>query len=76
MLYWMSPQKTLSDPLWHTKTVILKFKMGFFEVLTLVLVVLKLTGLIAWSWLWVLFPVLFIFPILVLLNAVSIFNNR
>jgi len=50
--------------------------MGFFEVLTLVLVVLKLTGLIAWSWLWVLFPTLFIFPILVLLNAVSISNNR
>ncbi len=72
----MSPQKTLSDLLWHTKTVILKFKMRFFEVLTLILVVLKLTGLIAWSWLWVLFPTLFIFPILILLNAVSISNNR
>ena len=31
--------------------------MGFISVLTLIFVVLKLTGLIDWSWVWVLSPV-------------------
>lgn len=31
--------------------------MGFAEVLTLVFVVLKLTGVISWSWWWVLSPI-------------------
>lgn len=30
--------------------------MGFLEGLTIVFVTLKLTGVIAWSWFWVLFP--------------------
>lgn len=30
--------------------------MGFCEVLTLIFVVLKLCGVLAWSWFWVLFP--------------------
>ena len=29
---------------------------GFFEALTLLFIALKLTGCIAWSWLWVLSP--------------------
>lgn len=31
--------------------------LGFFEVLTVVFVVLKLIGVINWSWLWVLAPI-------------------
>jgi len=31
--------------------------MGFLEVLTLVFIVLKLTGTIDWSWWWVLSPI-------------------
>ena len=27
--------------------------IGFFELLTIVFIVLKLTGIINWSWLWV-----------------------
>jgi hypothetical protein len=30
--------------------------MGFLEILTLILITLKLCGVIAWSWLWVLSP--------------------
>lgn len=39
--------------------------IGFTGLLTVVLVTLKLTGFITWSWLWVLAP-LWIFPALVL----------
>lgn len=31
-------------------------KMGIFSVLGLIFVTLKLAGVIAWSWLWVLLP--------------------
>lgn len=31
-------------------------KLGFFSVLTLIFVTLKLTNVIAWSWWWVLSP--------------------
>jgi len=30
--------------------------LGFFEALTLLFIALKLTGCVAWSWLWVLSP--------------------
>ena len=30
--------------------------MGFTETLTAIFIVLKLTGIITWSWVWVLFP--------------------
>lgn len=32
--------------------------IGFFGVLTIVFIVLKLLGVIKWSWLWVLSPIL------------------
>jgi len=51
-------------------------RIGLFEVLTLVLVVLKLTGLIAWSWLWVLFLTLVIFSVFVLLTVIWLLWNR
>lgn len=31
--------------------------LGFFGVLTLIFIVLKLVGVINWSWLWVLSPI-------------------
>lgn len=35
---------------------VMMMKMGICSVLGLIFVTLKLTGVIAWSWLWVLFP--------------------
>jgi hypothetical protein len=32
--------------------------MGFLEVLTLIFIVLKLVGFLAWSWFWVLSPII------------------
>jgi hypothetical protein len=32
--------------------------IGFFGLLTIVFITLKLTGVIGWSWLWVLSPIL------------------
>lgn len=40
-------------------------KIGFLHLLTLAFIVLKLTGYIGWSWLWVLSP-LWIYAVLVL----------
>lgn len=37
--------------------------MGFFQVLTLIFVTLKLTNTIDWSWFWVLLPAL---PVIVI----------
>lgn len=42
---------------------------GFFGLLTIVFIVLKLTGVIAWSWWWVLAPIW----IPVLISAVVVF---
>lgn len=52
-------------------------QIGFFGVLTLILITLKLMGIIACSWFWVLFP-LFIPPILWLVIVVFavIINNK
>lgn len=35
--------------------------IGFFGLLTIAFVVLKLTGVIAWSWFWVFSPAIFAF---------------
>lgn len=37
--------------------------IGFFGLLTIAFVVLKLTGVIAWSWFWVLSPAIFAFAL-------------
>lgn len=44
--------------------------LGFFDALALVFIVLKLTGVINWSWWWVLAPIWM--PIALLLIAVVI----
>lgn len=43
---------------------------GFFGLLTIVFIVLKLTGVVAWSWWWVLAPIW----IPVLISAVVVFT--
>lgn len=45
--------------------------IGFFGGLTLLFIALKLTGFIAWSWFWVLSPIIFAFGIFLL--AVGLF---
>lgn len=51
-------------------------KIGFFGLLTLIFITLKLTGQINWSWFWVLSPVFF-FPILVIvLVLIAIFLSK
>ncbi len=46
--------------------------MGFVEVLTIVFIVLKLCGVITWSWIWILSPVLFTFAIYGIIFAIAI----
>lgn len=46
--------------------------IGFAEVLTIVFIVLKLVGVIEWSWLWVLSPIWITVAIVVVL--VSVYN--
>lgn len=45
--------------------------MGFSSVLTLIFIVLKLCGIITWSWLWVLSPlwISFILAIVIIILA-------
>ena len=40
--------------------------IGFFGLLTIVFITLKLCGVIAWSWWWVLSPILFPFVVTVI----------
>jgi len=48
--------------------------IGFVGLLTIVFITLKLTGFIAWSWLWVLSPILISFGIVILvLIAFAVF---
>lgn len=55
--------------------------VGFFGLLTLVFIVLKLTGVISWSWCWVLAPLwipflICIIIIIVLLLVAWRFNKK
>ena len=55
--------------------------IGFTGVLTIVFVVLKLTGTITWSWWWVLSPlwistILWIIMAIIALLALKVINNR
>ena len=47
--------------------------LGFFEALTLLFIGLKLTGCIAWSWLWVLSPLRLTFIVAVFIAVVIVF---
>ena len=46
--------------------------LGFFEALTLLFVALKLTGVIAWSWLWVFSPLWLTFALAVVIAFIIV----
>ena len=46
--------------------------LGFFEALTLLFVALKLTGVIAWSWLWMLSPLWLTFAVAVVIAFIIV----
>ena len=48
--------------------------VGFAGLLTLVFIVLKLTNVIAWSWLWVLSPIWISLIILIIVVAVILYS--
>ena len=50
--------------------------IGFTGLLTIVFIVLKLLGLITWSWIWVFAPIWIDAILVVLLLAVLIILNR
>lgn len=50
--------------------------LGFWKILSLIFITLKLTGFISWSWFWVLFPIILDFVIAVILYAILYFINN
>lgn len=46
--------------------------IGFLGALTILFIALKLTGVIAWSWFWVLSPMIFGFGLVILIIAFSV----
>lgn len=50
--------------------------LGICDVLTIIFVVLKLLGIINWSWLWVLSPIwIYIIIVLVLFGLIAILDS-
>ena len=45
--------------------------IGFFGLLAILFIALKLTGVIAWSWLWVLAPIWITFVIVVFILSIA-----
>ena len=50
--------------------------MGILEVLTLIFIVLKLCGVIAWSWWLVLLPEIIAFIFYILAIVITVFTGR
>jgi len=50
--------------------------IGFSELLTVALLVLKLTGVIEWSWFWVFAPVIFKAILIVILIVLKILSDE
>lgn len=50
--------------------------MGIFEVLTLIFIVLKLFGVIAWGWGLVLLPEIIAFICYILVIVITVFTGR
>lgn len=46
--------------------------MGFAEVLTIVFIVLKLTGEITWAWIWVLSPLWIVYAIILVIVLIVV----
>ncbi len=49
---------------------------GFFGLLTIAFIVLKLTGFISWSWFWVLSPLIFSWTLGIILVVIAILVAR
>lgn len=49
-------------------------RIGLADLLTLLFVALKLLGVIAWSWLWVLSPIWISFAIVVVILVLAVFG--
>ena len=63
----------------QNQRIVTKTGVGFTEVLTIIFIVLKLTKVITWSWLWVLSPIwisvlLWIFFVILFALLVIIFK--
>ena len=66
--------KTINDTTKTTETTKIP-RFSFCEVLTLIFIVLKLTGNISWSWVWVLAPMwieLILIVATILLTAIAV----
>ena len=66
--------KTINDTTKTTETTKIP-RFSFYEVLTLIFIVLKLTGNISWSWVWVLAPLwieLILIVAAILLTAIAV----
>lgn len=49
--------------------------IGFSGLLTIVFIVLKLCGVISWSWLWVLSPIWIVWLIVILIVIIAVIIN-
>jgi hypothetical protein len=57
------------------KTTVNNNSIGFIGLLTIVFVIAKITGYVAWSWLWVFSPIIFsIVGIIILIFLAAIFS--
>ena len=50
--------------------------IGFTDMLTIVFIILKLCGVITWSWLWVLSPLWIALVLYIIVTIVSIWRDR
>jgi hypothetical protein len=50
----------------------MKFKIGFPGLLTIAFIVLKLCGVITWSWWWVLSPIWIFWSIIIILAFIAV----
>ena len=70
--------KTINDTTKTTETAKTP-RFSFYEVQTLIFIVLKLTGNISWSWVWVLAPLwikLILIVVAILLPAIAVALNK
>ena len=50
------------------------YALGFFDILTIIFITLKLLGVIHWSWIWVLFPLWGSFVLILIIALIGIIS--